>query len=156
LSEFYPNGIYNIKYYVQNPDNSLQQVAIGNFKYNNSQSNMPPVIANTAIEPDTVVVTSPTVIFISVEASDPNGQNDINQVFFVVYRPDSSSSETRNTLFDDGNTIANGDLVAGDGIYSLLIQVDASNEKGTYRFEFQAEDRGGKLSNKIDHFVLIQ
>jgi hypothetical protein len=156
LSEFYPNGIYNIKYYVQNPDNSLQQVAIGNFKYNNSQSNMPPVIANTAIEPDTVVVTSPTVIFISVEASDPNGQNDINQVFFVVYRPDSSSSETRNTLFDDGNTIANGDLVAGDGIYSLLIQVDASNEIGTYRFEFQAEDRGGKLSNKIDQFVIIQ
>ena len=31
-----------------------------------------------------------------------------------------------------------------------------TNDKGTYRFEFQAIDRGGKLSNIIDHFVLIQ
>ncbi|UCH66306.1 MAG: hypothetical protein JSW63_04030 [Ignavibacterium sp.] len=156
LSEFYPNGIYDIKYYVQNLDQTLQQVAIGSFKFNNGQSNRPPVIANTVIEPDTVVVDTTVAIFTSVEASDSNGQNDIKQVFFVVYRPDGSSSGTRNQLFDDGDTIQNGDLVAGDGIYSLLIQVNETNTKGTYRFEFQAEDRGGKFSNKIDHFVLIQ
>ncbi len=155
LSEIYPNGIYDIKFYVQNPDESLQQVALTSFKYNNGQSNLPPEIANTVIEPDTVVVTAPTIIFNSVEASDPNGQNDIQLVFFVVYRPDGTSNNIRNELFDDGN-IGHGDQLAGDGIYSLLIQVDENNQKGTYRFEFQAEDRGGKFSNKIDHFVLIQ
>jgi len=155
LSEFYPNGIYNIKFYVQNPDESLQQVALTSFKYNNGQDNLPPEIANTVIEPDTVVVDTTTVIFNSVEASDPNGQNDIQLVFFVVYRPDGTSNNNRNELFDDGN-IDHGDQLAGDGIYSLLIQVDENNQKGTYRFEFQAEDRGGKFSNKIDHFVLIQ
>jgi hypothetical protein len=59
-------------------------------------------------------------------------------------------------LYDDGNTTLHGDLVAGDGIYSLLIQVIPSNEKGTYRFEFQAKDRSGALSNIINHSVLIQ
>ncbi len=142
LSESYPNGIYNIKYYIQHPDQSLQQVALASFKYNNGKSNIPPVIANTIIEPDTVVVTTTTIIFTSVEASDSNGYNDIEQVFFIVYRPDNTSSGIRNQLFDDG-TDEHGDLDGGDGIYSLLIQVERDNQKGTYRFEFQAEDRGG-------------
>lgn len=163
LSEFYPNGIYNVKFYVQNPDESLQQVALTSFKYNNGQSNLPPEIANTVIEPDTVVVTSPTVIFISVEASDPNGANDVDDVYFIVYKPDGTTNNARTFLYDDGsccplppNNEPSGDVTAGDGIYSRIIQVDESNDKGLYRFEFQAVDRGGKFSNKIDHFVLIQ
>ncbi len=156
LSEFYPNGIYNIKYYVKNADETLQQVALGSFKYNNGQDNQPPDIANTVVEPDTVVVNAPTVIFTSVEASDPNGQNDILKVFFIVYNPDSSTNGSELELFDDGNIDDHGDLVSGDGIYSRLIQINETNQKGTYRFEFQAIDRGGKSSNIINHFVLIQ
>jgi hypothetical protein len=156
LSEFYPNGIYNIKYYVKNTDETLQQVALGSFKYNNGQDNLPPEIANSVVDPDTAVVTAAIVIFTSVEASDPNGQNDILKVFFVVYKPDSSTNGNELELYDDGNIDDHGDLIAGDGIYSLLIEVNATNDKGTYRFEFQAIDRGGKSSNIIDHFVLIQ
>jgi len=59
-------------------------------------------------------------------------------------------------LFDSGNIALHGDLVQRDGVYSLKIQVDQNNMKGTYRFEFQARDRGKKLSNIINHFVLIQ
>ena len=155
LSEFYPNGIYNIKFYVQNSDQTLQQVAVTSFKYNNSQSNLPPEITNTIIIPDTVVVNTTTVISTSVEASDPNGLNDIGKVFFIVYRPDGTTNGNENQLFDDGD-VDHGDQTAGDGIYSLLIQVNETNQKGTYRFEFQALDRGGKTSNTINHFVLIQ
>jgi len=156
LSEFYPNGVYSIKYYVKNADETMQKVASGNFKYNNGQDKLPPEIENTVVDPDTVVVTDTTVILTSVEAIDPNGQNDILKVFFIVYNPDGSTNASELELFDDGNVDDHGDLIAGDGIYSRLIQVDQANEKGTYRFEFRARDRGGKLSNIIDHFVLIQ
>ena len=156
LSQYYPNGIYNIRYYVKNADETMQQVAVGSFKYNNGQDNLPPEIANTVVDPDTVIVTAPTVILTSVEASDPNGQNDILKVYFIVYNPDGSTNSNELELFDDGNVDDHGDRFAGDGIYSLLIQVDQSNEKGTYRFEFSARDRGGKQSNTIDHIVLIQ
>jgi len=131
-------------------------VALASFKYNNSQDNLPPVIANTIVDPDTVVVTGTTVLLTSVEASDPNGQSDILKVYFVVYKPDGTTNGNELELFDDGKVIEHGDLVAGDGIYSLLIQIDETNDKGTYRFEFRAKDRGGKFSNIIDHFVLIQ
>lgn len=87
---------------------------------------------------------------------DPNGSSDILEVYFKVFRPDGTTNNNKFLLFDDGNVNENGDLTAGDGIYSRLIQVDQSNQKGTYRFEFQAEDRPGALSNIINHYVLIQ
>jgi len=156
LSEFYPIGIYNITYYIKNPDASMQQIARGSFNYDNGQPNLPPEIANTVVEPDTVVVTALTAIFTSVQASDINGQNDIVKVFFIVFKPDSTTNGNELELFDDGEENVSGDPFAGDGIYSRIIQINQTNDKGTYRFEFRARDRAGNFSNKIDHFVLIQ
>ncbi len=156
FSQSFLNGVYSIRYFVKINDETMQQVAIGNFKYNNGQDNLPPVIQNDVVDPDTLVVTAATVIFTSLDASDPNGQNDIEMVYFIVYKPDGTTNGAKVELFDDGDTENSGDLVAGDGTYSRLIQVDETNDKGLYTFEFQAKDRGGKLSNTIDHFVLIQ
>jgi hypothetical protein len=156
LKEEYPNGNYNINFTVTGTGGNSKMAAVSSFHFNNGQDNFPPVIANTVIEPDTVVVDTMTVvIFTSVEASDPNGKADIEEVYFIVYRPDSTTSGNKTFLFDDGN-LENGDAIAGDGIYSRLIEVNETNAKGTYRFEFQAEDRLGELSNIINHLVLIQ
>ena len=151
-----PNGSYTIKFSATGADEVTKQVGTSDFYFNNGQDNVAPVISNSVIEPDTVVVTQPTVIFTSVEASDSNGQNDILEVYFKVYKPDGSTNNVKIFLYDDGNTSVNGDVTANDGIFSRLIQVDQSNDKGTYRFEFQAQDRSGGLSNIINHYVLIQ
>ena len=156
LKEENPIGNYNVRFSVTGLDGKNKQVAISSFYFNNGQDNLPPAIANTVIEPDTVVVNDTTVIFASVEAIDPNGANDILEVYFKVYKPDGTTNDVKVFLFDDGNTSESGDLIAGDGKNSRLIQVDQSNDKGTYRFEFIAEDRSGVLSNIINHFVLIQ
>jgi len=156
LKREYPIGNYNIKFYVTGFDGLNRQVAFSSFYFNNGQDNVPPVISNTVIEPDTVVVDTSVVIFTSVEVADSNGANDILEVYFIVYKPNGTTNNIKVFLYDDGNTAEHGDLVEGDGIYSRLIQVDQSNDKGTYRFEFQAKDRSGELSNIINHFVLIQ
>lgn len=147
-----PIGNYTVRFSASGLDGKNKQVAVGTFYFNNGQDNLPPEIFNTVIEPDTVVVNDTTVIFTSVGAMDPNGANDILEVYFIVYRPDGTTS--RVFLFDDGK-LENGDKLAGDGIYSRLIQVDQNNQKGTYRFEFRAKDRSGDISNIINHFVLI-
>lgn len=156
LSSNNPIGNYRIVFSVMGGSGINKQAAISNFYFNNGQDNLPPVISNTVIEPDTVIVTQPTVIFTSVEAADPNGLNDIAEVYFIVYRPDGTTNNAKVFLFDDGNTLQNGDVSAGDGIFSRLIEVDENNAKGTYRFEFQARDRSGELSNIISHLILIQ
>ena len=156
LSQSYPNGVYTIKYFAEDKDNFVKQVAIQNFKFDNGQANIAPVISNDIIEPDTLVAFKTVAIQISVKAEDQNGLNDIESVYFIVYRPDGTSNNIKLDLFDSGNNSLHGDQIADDGIYSLKIQVDQNNMKGTYRFEFQARDRGKKLSNIINHFVLIQ
>lgn len=150
------NGNYEVKYFVNDRLNKTNQVATSAYNYNNGKSNIAPVISNSIVDPDTVVVTTTTLILTSVQAYDQNGLNDIEKVYFVVYRPDGTTNGNQNILYDDGNLTEHGDETAGDGIYSLLIQINQSNTKGTYRFEFRAKDRGGKLSNIINHFVLIQ
>jgi hypothetical protein len=156
LSESYPNGIYNIKYYVTDKSNSTNQVALGTFKFDNGQANIAPVISDDIVDPDTAIVAGTTVILTSIKAMDQNGLSDIDKVYFVVYRPDGTTNNSQNLMFDDGNLNDHGDQTAGDGIYSLLIQITSANQKGTYRLEFQARDRGGKLSNIINHSLLIQ
>ena len=150
------NGNYNLKFYAS--DNSLSQklVAWSTFKYRNGQSNVAPVISNALVDPDTFVVTDTVAILTSLVVNDQNGMNDIKEVFFIVYRPDGTTSGNKVFLFDDGNLIQNGDQAAGDGIYSRIISVNQNNAKGTYRFEFKAFDRGGLTRNIINYPVLIQ
>ncbi len=155
LSNRNPNGVYTIKFSASGTNGINKLVAVTNFNFVNGQDSIPPFISNAIVDPDTVVVTQATVLFTSVEASDSNGTSDILEVYFVVYRPDGTTNNNKLQLFDDGNA-SNGDVTAGDGIYSRLIQVDQTNQKGTYRFEFQAEDRTGLLSNILNHYVLIQ
>lgn len=151
-----PNGLYVIKYYVDDNISSKKFVAQSSFKYKNGQSNVAPVISNPFIDPDTLVVTTTTTIQTRITAFDENGLNDIKEVYFIVYRPDGTTNNVKTQLFDDGNISVNGDLVAGDGIFSRKIQVNEANTKGTYRFEFRAVDRGGLFSNIINYLVLIQ
>jgi len=158
-----PIGNYRVNFFVTGFDGKTNQVAVKSFYFNNGQDNVAPIISNTVIEPDTAVVTDTTIIFISVEAMDSNGVNDIEEVYFTVYRPDSTTSGNKFALLDDGsccplppNNQPSGDLIASDGIFSRIIEVDQNNMKGTYRFEFQAKDRSGALSNILNHFVLIQ
>ncbi len=154
LSQFYPNGIYNIKYYVKNADETLQQVALASFKYNNGQDNIAPVISNL-VAPDTVTIGSDTTfIFISIDVQDENGLNDIETMFFNSFLPNGQpSSQNPIKMFDDGS---NGDLVPGDGTYSLIVILPPVGvTRGTFRWEFQAKDRGGKSSNIIIHFLEV-
>jgi hypothetical protein len=156
LSESYPNGIYNIKYFVTDKSNSTNQVALGTFKFDNGQANIAPIISDDIVDPDTAVVIDTTLIITSINVVDQNGLSDIDRAYFKVYRPDGTTNNNQNLMFDDGNLSLHGDQTAGDGIYSLIIQITSSNAKGTYRLEFQAKDRGGKLSNIINHSLLIQ
>lgn len=154
LSQSDPNGIYEVRYFVSDKSASTNQVATIQFRYDNSQENVPPVISNL-IAPDSVALsdTGAVPIFISVDAFDENGPGDIELVFFNSFLPNGSpSSGNPFIMYDDGT---NGDIVAGDGTYSLVVGLPPTAAKGTYRWEFQARDRTKTLSNKIIHNIVV-
>lgn len=158
LSSQYPIGTYYIRYYIMDQLAGDKLIAQSSFIYDNGQSNVAPVLLNLSI-PDQVNL-GETFIF-SVEVVDENGLNDVQIVFFELFRPDGSQVEVSpgNTIFlmhDDGNFDVFGDEVAGDGIYSFKNSFGVDATVGAWRFEFQAEDRGGLLSNKIIHTIAVQ
>ena len=156
LKRTFPIGTYHLTFTVRGLDGKTKQVGTTSFEFNNGQDNVAPVISNDVIEPDSLVVNDITLIFTSVEAADSNGINDISEVYFIVYKPNGSTNNIQILMYDDGDLQEHGDSTAGDHIYSRVIQVDQNNDKGLYRFQFQAKDRSDSLSNIINHNVLIQ
>ncbi len=151
MSNSYINGVYIVQYYVKDAFEATYYVSAQNFFFNNGNEKFPPVISDLNI-PDSVAL-GQTFVF-NVTASDSNGLNDIELVYFQLFRPDSSIVDdgTGNTYFamhDDGNTTVWGDTTAGDGIYSYKNSFSPTAQLGNWRFEFQAIDRSTILSNKI-------
>jgi uncharacterized protein YfaS (alpha-2-macroglobulin family) len=160
MSRNYINGNYTLKYFVTDISGSTREAALHKFSYNNGSTNSPPVIANASVNPDAVTVTgSESVdITVTVEASDPDGSNDIELVYFIVFRPDGTTSGTQNVLNDNGVKITGSawDETAGDGIYSNRFSVNNTSQKGLWRIEFRARDRSKQVSNLISLNFLIQ
>ncbi|MEJ2105301.1 MAG: hypothetical protein P8X47_12105 [Ignavibacteriaceae bacterium] len=152
-----PIGKYNVKFSVTGFDGINKEVASSSFYFNNGQDNVPPVISNL-IMPDSVQAGG-TILY-TVEVSDSNGLSDVESVFYEVYNPDgikvvNSQGISEFPMFDDGNTQENGDVTAGDGIYTVVLTFPVSAQTGTWRFEFQARDRSKTLSNKIIHNIVV-
>ncbi len=127
------------------------------FNLNLYRGNRPPVISDLNA-PDTVVLQTQTILIkITIKATDPDGENDIKTVYFNSFKPDGSpSSGNPFQMYDDGNSSGiSGDDKAGDGIYSIIIQLPPNTQRGTYRFEFQAIDRAGAKSNIITHLLAV-
>lgn len=120
--------------------------------------NKPPAVSDV-VAPDSVSVGTSTVLLrLTVRATDPDGQSDIQRVFLNSFKPDGSPA-TGNPfqMFDDGDVNGlSGDVSKGDGIYSLIIQLPPNTTKGNYRFEFQAVDRSGAASNVIVHTLTVR
>jgi len=159
MTEQNPKGIYTIEYYIQTDIQEEKKMASHNFSFENMQNNVPPVISNLNM-PDQI---DRDVVFkFSVNVEDENGYEDVKDVFYQLFRPNgeqisNSQGITEFPLFDDGNTEENGDEVAFDGIYTVLLLFPSSAaETGTWKFDFNARDRNDELSNTITHNLVVQ
>lgn len=157
MSQYYPNGSYRIEYYYEDVLLNQYRIISQNFTYDNQQENFPPEISNLSAPDSVQIGTTAQLIYLSVDVTDQNGLNDIDKVYFNSFIPPNGNPSQSNPflLYDDGKE-EHGDLVAGDGRYSTIVQLPAQGvTKGVYRWEFEAKDRGKKLSNKIIHYITI-
>jgi hypothetical protein len=119
------------------------------------RTNARPVLSNL-IAPDTVdlIPGDSLLIPMAITATDSNGADDIREVYFRSL--DSSDPTRKFFLYDNGNP-ANGDLLAGDGIYSIIIRLtDSPTVRRTFRFAFQAADGAGDTSLTTLHRMTVR
>ncbi len=145
---------------IAEPGNSVSAI----LRLYNSK-NLPPMIDSVSV-PDSIQVkdSTATLIYLYATASDPNGLNDIKYVYFDTYKPNGQAS-TGNPfyMYDDGGASGNpadGDSVANDGVYTLIVQLPAlvaptPPALGTYVFTFYAEDRSGAISKPVSHDIKV-
>jgi hypothetical protein len=118
------------------------------------ENNLPPLVTDLQA-PSTISRNAvPNTYLLSVRVADPNAPCDgIKRVFFNSFLPNGTPSQNNPfAMRDDGNQ---GDAVAGDGRYSLTIQIPSNTALGNYRFEFQAEDQKGAQSTKLVHTISV-
>jgi hypothetical protein len=114
--------------------------------------NQPPVLSELTA-PVTVSRQESKPIFFSVRASDPQGPADIRRVYFNTIKPDGTPAGGNPFSMSDDGT--NGDVTAGDGVYSLEIIISISNALGDYRFDFYAADLAGAVSEMLTHVITV-
>lgn len=88
---------------------------------------------------------------ITATVTDPDGLSNVAKV--VMRALDGSEFE----LLDDGgrNSSLSGDTTAGDGIFTITIEINSSNPTGTFPFDFEATDRTGLRSNIISKIIQV-
>ncbi|MBK7267196.1 MAG: hypothetical protein IPI12_12880 [Ignavibacteriales bacterium] len=155
MSSGYISGEYRSEYYASDNSGESYRLAVSKFVYDNGAANQEPVISDL-VAPDTLVVLDTTVFRITMKAIDPNGKQDLSRVYFVVTRPDGTSNNAALLMYDDGNFNDHGDEVSGDDIYSIIVSVFSTNQKGEYTFTFTAEDRGKKKSTQLIKKIVLK
>jgi hypothetical protein len=117
--------------------------------------NLPPIISNIEL-PDTV--RRPTLgadtIVVSGRVEDPQSLNDIETVFFDIYR--IGGDTTGIELFDDGDLINHRDLNANDGIYTRGLLVTSQSVAAKFYLIFQAKDKVDNYSGTVIDSMIIR
>ena len=103
------------------------------------------------VAPDSLEKGSPDSSYLAVNAFDPDGLDDIDSVYYMVTRPDSTSNGIRFLMHDDG---ANGDSTANDGCYTYIIPSPLpTSQSGDYTFTFYAYDKQENRSNTPSQII---
>jgi len=145
-------GLVNIKIQAKDKQDLLSNEIILGLNITR-KANYPLLSGLNAPSSVTLPSSGSKVINMSIAAADSDGLADIKEVFFRSL--DSSDPTKKYFLFDNGNIASNGDSLAGDGIYSIKVELPYNMTAKPYRFEFQAKDFTELLSNKILHTLNV-
>ncbi|MBN1779522.1 hypothetical protein JW948_00160 [bacterium] len=116
--------------------------------------NNAPVLSELSA-PDLVNRQNMTPFRMSVRAIDAQGPGDIRRVYFNSIKPDGEPASGNPFLLRDDGGPVSGDAEAGDGVFSIVIQITPENALGTYVFTFFAEDFAGEISEPVEHLLTV-
>jgi hypothetical protein len=146
-------GLFSVVLHAVDAAGGKSPAAIATVNVTRLGVNFSPLLSDLRAPAEISRSRTPNTYLLSVQASDPNCIADLKRVFFNSFLPNGNPSSGNPFLMrDDGQQ---GDAVAGDGQFSLTIQIPPTTATGNYRFEFQAEDKKGALSAKLDHIITV-
>lgn len=146
-------GKYIIEVRAEDFSNHLSEALSDTFEVVDGEKNFPPILSNPVI-PDTLTAQTSTNVFLSIQATDPQGLNDIHSVFFEIFPPWAPVHSLQHFLRDDGG---DGDTAGGDSIFSFRGDLSGILKMGgKHTIRFQAVDGSGLTSKPaVESFVFF-
>jgi hypothetical protein len=151
-------GRYTLMVYAEDRAGQLSNQVRGTLRF--EATGKPPVIEDVEM-PETVqrpAEGEPPVAFqIIATVSDPDGLNNIQRVELrnVLGGPALELCDTGPDA-PCGGIASSGDAVAGDGRFTLTVQVESANAPGENTFAFQAFDRSNLESEVVLKSITVQ
>jgi hypothetical protein len=152
-------GPYRIEFLANDANSDVSNLFGATFLA--TRTNSPPTLDTTSlVAPDSVTrpQSGSLLVFMSIAAADSDGLGDVRSVFFINL---ASQTQTPQFLLDDGGVpqeggVASGDILAGDGVFSIIIQVPSTVPLGVYPFSFRAVDTFGDSSAAFIHELTVE
>ena len=148
-------GTYQGGFLATNQSGLTSSIINTNFSVTNSHS-VKPVLSNL-IAPDSIQrpSTGQTIIYLEIQANDPDGECDLASVYFNSFKPDSTPSANNPFFMYDDGSQEHCDAAPGDLKYSLCIVIDNQAQTGFYTFKFNAKDRSDIISDTLSHIIKV-
>ena len=135
-------GDYSVRVSTEGADRRPGDQAAAVFRFQAASLGPPTLTVNAPAAVDRPTGTATQTVRVEATVSDPDGRANIAIVALQI--PDDGGVIGR--LFDGGQ---GSDRVAGDGLYSAGVVVNADFEPGTYDLEVIAIDRAGEASDPV-------
>lgn len=148
-------GLYTVILFAIDADGGISNQVRGLLRV--TAEGAPPVIESVDV-PEEVPLPPPgetRTLTMSAVVSDPDG---LANILRVEMRPNGGAPIL---LCDDGGALAcgpfpnSGDEEAGDGRYTITVQIASTNRPGDNTFAFQAFDRFGERSEVVTRVVRV-
>jgi hypothetical protein len=139
-------GSYRIGVVAEDRDAHISDTLYAEFLVTDGEMNRPPRLWNPVF-PDSLETETIRDVFLSIQAGDPQGMEDVDSVVFQIYPPYEAAPSHQEQLWDDGT---HGDIVSGDSIFSYRNDMrEVLRRRGDYTIRFFAVDRNGAQSNAV-------
>ncbi|MCP4631330.1 MAG: hypothetical protein GY855_00280 [candidate division Zixibacteria bacterium] len=140
-------GEYEVRFRAVDRSNHYSNELVDSFHV--PANELPDLDSSSVHVPDTLYTDRTDSSLITISVSDPNGNDQIDSVWFEIFRPDNSSNGFHYYMFDDGTN--GGDAIAGDSVYSAKVSsADTDLMLGNFLFTFYAKDDVGAVSLPVD------
>lgn len=148
-------GLYTVILFAIDPEGGVSNQVRGLLRI--TAEGAPPVIEEVDV-PEEVQIPPPgetRQLKLAAVVSDPDG---LANILRVEMRPNGGSAIL---LCDDGGQLPcgpfpnSGDETAGDGRYTITVQIGSNNQPGVNVFAFQAFDRFGERSEVVTRNVRV-
>jgi hypothetical protein len=141
---------YSVSVIVVENGRPISNKVIGKIRINGFSTGRPVLLLQETPANVQIPISGSQSFDLKAKVSHPNGNALIQTVNVIIRGANGVAlSGSPFQLFDNGNTAENGDVAAGDSLYTRRFVISSSNNPDTYTLRFYAIDRFGASSDTL-------